>query len=87
MSLQVPSTSVANNPMQTPIGQMMAVRLWVTELQKQIVLDEQTGYLVSLKEYLPLVNEKEQDSVKIGQRIAETMKEYLNRILTKLAQK
>ena len=59
MALQVPSaTPTSHHPLQTPIGQMMAVRLWVTELQKQVRIDEVTGYLLSLKDFLPMVNKE-----------------------------
>ena len=34
-----------NPNLQTPIGQMMALKYWVDELQRQVVLDPETGFI------------------------------------------
>ena len=41
-----------NINLQTPIGQMMALKHWVDDLQSQIALDPTTGFLISLPNYI-----------------------------------
>jgi len=37
--------SAPNPNLQTPIGQMMALKYWVDDLQGQVILDPETGFL------------------------------------------
>lgn len=34
-----------NPNLQTPIGQMMALKHWVDELQRQVLIDPETGFI------------------------------------------
>lgn len=42
--------------LQTPIGQMMALKHWVDNLQNEITLDPTTGFLSSLPNYVQVPN-------------------------------
>jgi len=49
-------TASPNMNLQTPIGQMMALKHWVDNLQNEITLDPTTGFLSSLPNYVQVPN-------------------------------
>ncbi len=46
------SQASPNINLMTPIGQMIQLKQWVDDLQRQVVLSQETGFLANLPRYL-----------------------------------
>ena len=67
-----------NLNLQTPIGQMMALKSWVNELQMQVAMDPITGFLRSLPHFVKLpeglTEEQQTESlVECGQQLRQSI--------------